>query len=111
MPNRWNIPEALEREIIDRDRCRVYCGNGFVPADAPGAVKPTWEHIVNDAKIVNRENIARCCVSCNASKGTKDLVVWLESKYCKLRGISKNSVADVVKRALTCPPRIDTSNR
>jgi hypothetical protein len=60
----------------------------------------TWEHVVNDARIVNRENIARCCASCNASKGTKTLADWLESAYCKRRGISKDTVADVVKRAL-----------
>lgn len=53
-----------------------------------------------DAKIINRENIARCCVACNASKGTKDLAVWLESNYCKKRGITKNTVAEVVRKAL-----------
>ena len=105
--NRWNIPEALEREIIDRDRCCVYCGIGFGPADAPRAAKPTWEHIVNDARIVNRDNIARCCVSCNASKGTKNLADWLESEFCERRGITQDTVADVVKRALASPPRIE----
>jgi hypothetical protein len=33
----------------------------------------TWEHIINDACIVTRKNIARCCVSCNSSIGTKKL--------------------------------------
>jgi hypothetical protein len=105
--NRWNIPEALEREIIERDRCCVYCGIGFGPSDGLSAAKPTWEHIVNDSKIVNRANIARCCVSCNASKGTKDLADWLESDYCNRHGISQNTLAEVVKRALVCPPTID----
>ena len=102
--NRWKIPDALEREIIDRDRCCVYCGIAFGSTDSRRAAKPTWEHIVNDARIVNRNNIARCCVSCNASKGTKALADWFESDYCRGRGISKNTVADVVKRALACPP-------
>lgn len=34
----------------------------------------TWEHIINDASIVTRENIALCCVACNSSKGTKRLL-------------------------------------
>lgn len=29
------------------------------------------EHIINDAKIIIRENIALCCCGCNASKGQK----------------------------------------
>lgn len=110
MANRWNIPEALEREIIDRDSRCVYCGIGFGPADAPRAAKASWEHIVNDARIVNRDNIARCCVACNASKGNKELSDWFESDYCKKRGICKDNVADVVKRASACPPKIDESN-
>ena len=60
----------------------------------------TWEHIVNDAKIITRDNIARCCASCNASKGVKPLSVWLDSAYCKSRGITKDFVADVVRRHL-----------
>ena len=60
----------------------------------------TWEHILNDARITNRENIARCCFSCNASKGTKKLSDWLESDYCRERGITKDTVAEVVKKTL-----------
>jgi hypothetical protein len=61
---------------------------------------PSWEHLINDACIITRENIARCCVGCNASKGTKNLVEWLESKYCRTRGITRESVALVVRFAL-----------
>jgi len=60
----------------------------------------TWEHIINEVRIITRENIARCCASCNASKGAKQLSVWLESAYCKNRGITKDLVADVVRRYL-----------
>jgi hypothetical protein len=102
--NRWNIPNWLEREVADRDRCCVYCGVEFVvPAKTRGSA-PSWEHIVNDARIVTRENIARCCVSCNASKGTKDLANWLQSSYCQKRGITANTIAAVVK-PLLCSPR------
>jgi len=90
MPNRWNIPPPLEQEVLARDKNCVYCGG---PAT-------TWEHIVNDARIVTRENIARCCGPCNSSKGTKDLTVWLESKYCETKGITKDTVAEVVRGAL-----------
>ncbi len=40
-------------------------------------------------------------MSCNASKGAKDLRVWLESNYCKSKGIDRNTVADIVKVALS----------
>lgn len=98
--NNWNIPDWLEEEIKDRDKVCIYCGIEFTGALGRRGAVATWEHIVNDAKIVNRDNIARCCSSCNSSKGTKQLADWLESDYCKKRGIGKDTVADVVKRAL-----------
>jgi hypothetical protein len=60
----------------------------------------TWEHIINDARIVTLENIARCCCSCNASKGSKDLSRWLSSDYCRGEGITIESVAPVVRNRL-----------
>ena len=62
--------------------------------------KPTWEHIINDAKIITRENIVLCCRGCNASKGQKQLSVWLQSKYCKERGIAPDTVAPIIKQAI-----------
>jgi hypothetical protein len=59
--------------------------------------RPTWEHIINDIRINGPENIALCCGSCNASKGTKQLTDWLSSKYCLAKGINKDNVANVVK--------------
>jgi len=101
--NRWNIPEWLEREIIDRDTHCVYCGIEFMPLDKTHKSKPSWEHIINDERIVTRENIARCCMSCNASKGAKILSDWLNSSYCKQRNITHDTVAPVVKIALKLP--------
>jgi 5-methylcytosine-specific restriction endonuclease McrA len=98
--NRWNIPAWLEQEIMHRDRSCVYCGVVFGVPDARAGNRPSWEHIVNDARIVTRENISLCCRACNSSKGVKPLEVWLESAYCKRRGISKETVAEVVKKAL-----------
>jgi hypothetical protein len=66
----------------------------------------TWEHIVNDARIITRQNIALCCFSCNSSKGTKKLALWLDSDYCKKRGINRDTVADVVKEALIVEPTL-----
>jgi hypothetical protein len=102
--NRWKIPDALEREVLARDTQCVYCGVAFTSASPSRKHRPSWEHIVNDEKIVTRENIARCCISCNASKGAKLLSEWLESGYCKRRGITKETVAPVVKRAIDSPP-------
>jgi hypothetical protein len=97
--NRWNIPVWLEREVLERDRSCVYCGISFASATARRE-RPSWEHIINDASIVTRENIALCCIGCNSSKGTRELTVWLQSRYCLSRGITSRSVAPVVQAAL-----------
>lgn len=99
--NRWNIPEWLEQHVIERDLMCVYCGHDFSLTPTKRGEKPSWEHIINDAKIITPENIARCCMSCNASKGAKDLVVWLDSGYCKRKGITPETVAPVVVDAIT----------
>ena len=98
--NRWNIPSWLEQEAVERDQRCVYCGVSFESKHPPRRDAPSWEHIVNDASIITRENIVRCCVGCNASKGTKSLVAWLATPYCKERGITAFSVAPIVRVAL-----------
>jgi hypothetical protein len=98
--NSWNIPDWLETEVKARDTTCVYCRIEFGSFNETRKSIATWEHIVNDARIVNRENVARCCVSCNSSKGTRKLSNWLESDYCRKRGITKDTVAQVVKTAL-----------
>lgn len=101
--NIWGIPEWLESEVRTRDKTCVYCGVQMiekVPAGASRKVAATWEHIINDARIVTRENIARCCAACNSSKGQKSLSDWLQSTYCKTRGITVDTVSEVVKQAL-----------
>jgi hypothetical protein len=103
--NRWNIPDWLEREVKDRDTHCVYCRGEFGSANHGRRSIATWEHIVNDARIVTRENIARCCAACNSSKGTKRLSDWLESDYCRERSITRETVAEIVKRALVVQPK------
>lgn len=68
--------------------------------------RPSWEHIVNDIRINGIENISLCCVSCNSSKGAKLMEYWLQSNYCKRKGITVDTVAQVVKDALRNPPKL-----
>jgi len=110
MMNRWGIPVWLEEEIRGRDNTCVYCGVQMVEKGPQGGSRravATWEHIINDATIVTRENIARCCAACNSSKGTKDIVDWLQSNYCKTHGITVDTVAEVVKEALKKTKKTD----
>lgn len=97
MANRWGIPKEVEEHVKARDLCCVYCGTPFNHASPSRRTRPTWEHIINDVRINGPENIALCCGSCNASKGSKLLLDWLDSKYCRLKEITKESVALVVK--------------
>jgi len=98
--NNWNIPKALEKEVIARDQVCVYCGVQFDSIKQSRKTQASWEHIINDASIISRDNIARCCVGCNSSKGTKKLSEWINSSYCKKKNINYNSVSEVVKQAL-----------
>ncbi len=108
--NSWGIPDWLEAEVKERDKACVYCGIQMIDRMPPSGLRKdvaTWEHIINDASIVTRENIARCCVTCNSSKGTKNLSDWMRSSYCKKLGINKDTVAEVVKKALKAERETD----
>ena len=98
--NRWNIPAWLEAKVIARDTSCIYCGVKFGVHDNTRKTMPSWEHIVNDQRIITMENIARCCLSCNASKGAKLLSEWLRSNYCKTRKIDIYTVAPVAQKIL-----------
>ncbi len=100
MPNRWGIPKEIETLVRQRDRACVYCGVPFGDPNAPFRNKPSWEHILNDIRMNTSDNIARCCRSCNASKGSKSLSDWLGSHYCQRKGITEKSLAPVVQRHL-----------
>lgn len=100
MANNWNIPAWLEAEVRARDKCCVYCGVTFTLSSISKKSAASWEHIINDEKIITRENIALCCCGCNASKGQKQLSIWLQSKYCKDREITEKSVAPIIKQAI-----------
>ena len=100
MPNRWGIPKETEKVVIDRDTNCVYCGVVFKDSDTNRKTRKTWEHIINDVSITGSDNIALCCGSCNASKGSKKLQEWLKSKYCQTKKITKDTVSPVVKKHL-----------
>ncbi|MBK3520042.1 HNH endonuclease [Carboxylicivirga marina] len=109
MANKWGIPQEVEKYVLKRDLFCVYCGVDFSINHESRKTKPSWEHIVNDIRISNIDNIALCCTSCNASKGAKLLDDWLDGKYCKSKGITKNTIAQVVKNALNNPPRLNNN--
>jgi 5-methylcytosine-specific restriction endonuclease McrA len=100
MANNWNIPLCIELEVKERDKRCVYCGTEFTSTKISKKTASSWEYIINDAKIITRENIALCCCSCNASKGQKELLVCLESKYCQEKNINKDTVAPIIKKVI-----------
>jgi hypothetical protein len=93
--NKWGIPPEIEIKVIERDKKCVYCLCDF--STSIRKQKASWEHIINDIRITDFENIARCCISCNASKGNKSLADWLNSKYCKSRNINLQTVAEIIR--------------
>lgn len=97
MPNRWGIPRNVEEAVLARDTVCVYCGIEF---GTEGRTRKSWEHIINDINIATLQNIALCCVGCNASKGTKLLRNWIDSPNARRRGVSPSSLSQVVRDAL-----------
>jgi hypothetical protein len=96
----WGIPRALALQVIRRDVQCIYCRHVFAEPYEDRATCPSWEHIVNDLLLVSLDNVALCCVRCNSSKQEKSLGAWLESPYCKNRGITEQSIALVAISAL-----------
>lgn len=107
MSNRWGIPKEVEEFVKQRDKGCVYCRHEFLDKPNSRKHKPSWEHIINDIRINCINNIALCCMSCNASKSDKNLTDWLRSDFCKRNEITENSVAQVVKDAIKNPPKFN----
>ena len=106
MANKWGIPIEVEIIVKERDKNCVYCGVEFLESNDSRKSKPSWEHIVNDIRINGKDNIALCCISCNASKGAKLIEDWLQSEYCKRKNITIDNIATVVIEAIANPPKI-----
>ena len=100
--NRWNIPDRVEDKVRRRDKRCVYCHIVMKEYPHTSGVRPnkaTWEHIDNDGPS-SETNVVRCCGACNSSKGTKKLLKWFESEYCKQRKINEKTVLPMVKNWL-----------
>ena len=97
LANKWGIPKDVEVAVLARDTQCIYCGVEF---DSNRTSSKSWEHIINDINIATLENIALCCLGCNASKGAKMLRDWLESPNAKRRGITPTTLSPIVLRAL-----------
>ena len=108
--NRWNIPPELEALVSARDRICIYCQRHFVGNEGPRGQRKSWEHIINDESLVSQENIALCCISCNASKGAKLLSRWLQSKFCLQREITSESISEVARAALQAEAAAPTTS-
>lgn len=100
LANKWGIPRDVEEAVLRRDARCVYCGCEF---GFERATQRSWEHIINDVTIATMDNIALCCIGCNASKGARHLAQWLDSPGAKRRGISEATLAPVVLAALQGP--------
>lgn len=98
MANRWGIPKAVEEAVMARDLACVYCGVSF---GEERRTRRSWEHIINDVRLSGADNIALCCVGCNASKGAKLLRKWLVSPNAQRRGVGTHTLAPVVQAALS----------
>lgn len=96
--NNWGIPQDIEDYVRARDLRCIYCNIVFNNNERRSAA--SWEHIINDASIITIDNIALCCIGCNASKGQKKLEDWLNSDYCKSKGITIHSIAPIAQKYL-----------
>lgn len=81
----WKIPLETAMIVIDRDKKCIYCGCDF--DSSIRAKKASWEHIINDIRLNQPDNIALCCLGCNASKGAKLLEDWIKSEKAIARGV------------------------
>jgi len=111
--NRWGIPDAVEKKVRKRDKLCVYCHIKL--REYPRAIgvprnKATWEHINND-DLRLAINVVRYCGACNTSKGTKTLLQWFESEYCKERNINERTVRAAVKNWLREYPKLTLGTR
>jgi hypothetical protein len=98
MANSYGIADRDERRIRARDKRCVYCGVKL--KKSPWCDSATIEHFNNDGPFTKYYNIAVCCRACNSSKGVKKLLAWLDSAYCQKKGITKHTVANVVREYL-----------
>jgi hypothetical protein len=98
MSNTYDISNQDEREIRARDRTCVYCR--VLMKQHPHAMRAsgaTIEHFDNDGPFDKKYNAAICCRRCNSSKGTKTLLAWFKTPYCREKGINTKAVSQPVQ--------------
>lgn len=102
---RFGIPAEVERRLRERDASCVYCKKDF--SNSSQRDKPTIEHLNENPPFfwqdgLTEAGLAKCCWSCNSSRGRKTLTDWLRTPYCtnRDRPINHDTVATPVKRFL-----------
>jgi 5-methylcytosine-specific restriction endonuclease McrA len=99
--NKYGIPIKTEEKVRQRDKHCVYCHVAMKQCISLKGLRSdsaTIEHIDNDGSLIDEDNIAICCWACNSSKGTKALLDWFNSPYCKEKNINKETVAPPIKK-------------
>ena len=110
MITKYGIPQQQLDVIIERDTDCVYCHKVMIlPYDpANRAASATIEHLNHRADWNSVEDfvsqgqpvypiIALCCGACNSSRGSKPLLEWFQTDYCKRWNISQTTAAPVVR--------------
>ncbi|MCU4462941.1 HNH endonuclease [Acinetobacter pittii] len=86
----------MEKLVLERDKDWVHCGCEFGTKKS----KKVMGTIIHDIKITMLDNIALCCVGFNVSKGNKELSNWLYYENAHKRGITSDTIAEVIRVAL-----------
>ena len=79
----YNVPNKKLIELVDeRDKVCVYCGRKF-SKDNKSRFYRSYDHL-DPFKPHSKTNTVRCCISCNSSKGEKNVFEWVKSKGYKI---------------------------
>lgn len=98
---RYDIPDSVVRRVARRDKSCVYCRLRFRIGARSRNNLATWEHLDGYSEEHPKVwNIALCCGRCNTSRGPKVLAKWLDSAYCRMNKISRQTVAPVIRTYL-----------
>jgi 5-methylcytosine-specific restriction endonuclease McrA len=76
-----HLPSSGNYEIHDAGNC-FYCGCkfGLGTAHAIDHILPIiFEGKPNNKNVISHTNLVDCCVSCNSSKGNREIITWMKS--------------------------------
>jgi hypothetical protein len=94
-PNNWNIPDWLEKEVRERDQVCVNCGIEFTSAKDSKKTAASWEHIINDAKIITREKHCTLLLWVQRQQGAKTTLCMVANKVLpRKRHYARNGCAN-----------------